>query len=207
MANIIKNVFQNRLIYKGYSVLRYRIEFPQIKGKNKFNIYNYVKAKTLQKECEEQLFEEAKKLFEYNQKNGYPHMEYEIISSYIVTTNYEEIVSLYNDEYRFTGGAHGTTVRTSQTWNVNKDEMMELKDFYKNDPNYVSKIISNVNNQIKTNIENENNYYFDNYCCLTVENFKVENFYLDGNKVVVYYQQYDIGPYSSGILTFTVPNS
>ena len=70
--------------------------------------------------------------------------------------------------------------------------------------NYVSEIISNINDQIYKEIQKGNNIYFENYCCLTSHNFRVENYYIADNMIVVYYQQYDIAPYSSGILNFFV---
>ncbi len=201
---IINYTFKNNLYYKGNLVLKYKINFPQIIGCEKFNIYNYNLAKKLQEKCEGELLEEAKELYDYNSKNNYPIMVYEVLTVYNVTYNYNMVISLYSDEYIFSGGAHGNTKRTSQSWNLNKEKMLKLEDFYSENPNYVSTIISEVNAQIASNIKNGNNYYFDNYCCLTSENFKIENYYLNRNNIIIYYQQYDIAPYSSGILTFNV---
>jgi hypothetical protein len=40
---------------------------------------------------------------------------------------------------------------------------------------------------------------------LVNENLKVNNFYLTKEGVVIYFQQYDIAPYSSGLPTFVIP--
>ena len=204
MIRVEKRILQKNLTYKGTVILNYKIEYPQIFNSEKFNVYNYKKATALQKECETSLFEEAKKLYEYNKKNGYPTMTYEIVSAVTVTYNYQPIVSLYIDEYRFTGGAHGNTIRTSQTWDLNEAEMIKLSRWFE-DPNYVSSLIDNINGQIQTNIDNGNNFYFENYCCLTSKNFRVENYYIKNGMINIYYQQYDIAPYSSGILSFAIP--
>ena len=203
---IIQNrVLEKNLIYKGNIILTYKINYPFIIGFERFNLYNYNKAIKLKEYAETKLFEEAKETNDFNKQNGYPIMVYEVVLNFTITYNEYDIVSLYYDEYIYSGGAHGNTIRTSQTWNIQDRQMLDLKDFYKKDTNYVSKILTQINNHIKENIENGNNIYFEDYCCLTAQNFRVENFYLSktGN-IVIYYQQYDIGPYSSGILTFNI---
>lgn len=204
MIRVEKRILQKNLRYKGTVILKYKIEYPQIFNFEKFNIYNYKKAAQLQKECETALFQEAKELYEYNMKNGYPIMVYEVVSECTITYNYEPLISLYIDEYRFTGGAHGNTIRTSQNWNLRDSEMIKLERWFDN-PNYVSDLIDNINSQIQKNIENGNNIYFENYCCLTSKNFRVENYYIKNGLINIYYQQYDIAPYSSGIISFPIP--
>lgn len=201
MYRIENKILENELKYKGDVILRYKIQYPQIFNKKKFNKENYDKAMKLQKETEEKVFDDAKKTYEYNKKNGYPIMVFEVDLSYEITENTEKIVSLYYDEYRFTGGAHGSTVRTSQTWDMIEEKKIVLNQWFK-DLNYVSKIITYINQQIKKNIDNGNNIYFDNYCCLTSEFFRVENYYVKSGRIFIYYQQYDIAPYSSGIINF-----
>lgn len=205
MVKVETRLLQRNMLYNGEIILKYKIEYPFIYGFEEFNLYNYNKAIKLQKEAETELFNNAKDTYEENKKNGYPLMVFEIVSGYKVTYNNYDFVSLYIDDYIFSGGAHGTTNRTSQTWNINKRLMVMLKDFYIKEPNYVSYIIKEINDQIKQNIDNGNNYYFDDYCCLTSANFRVENFYINNNgKITIYYQQYDIAPYSSGILVFYI---
>ena len=205
MVVIQNRVLEKRLMYKGDVILKYKINYPYIQNFERFNLYYYNKAIKLKEYSENKLFEESKKTNDYNKQNGYPIMVYEVILDYMITYNKFDIVSLYNDEYIYSGGAHGNTIRTSESWNIQDKQMLNLNDFLKKDPNYVSKILTQINNQIKENIENGNNIYFEDYCCLTAQNFRVENFYLSktGN-IVIYYQQYDIGPYSSGIITFNI---
>lgn len=202
MVRVESGILQKNMIYKGEIVLKYRIEYPIIRGFEEFNLYNFNKAIELQKRCEEELFNDAKSTFDYDKQNEYPVILYEILSNYRITYNMNDIVSLYIDEYVFTVGAHGNTIRTSQTWNTQERRMVSMQEFFKHEPNYVSRIIKNINEQIENNIKNGNNFYFENYCCLTSANFKVENYYIKNGKFIIYYQQYDIAPYLSGILVF-----
>lgn len=204
MFNIDNKVFQKSLMYDGKVMLKYKIEFPQIKGYDKFNIINYTQALELQKKCEENLYQDAKNLYEYNKQNNYPFFPFEVVSGYLITYNYDDTISLYYDEYIYSGGAHGNTLRTSQTWRMKEQTLIDLADYFPKEPNYVSKIIEDINLQIEQNIKNGNNYYFENYCCLTSSKFRVENFYISNGNIIIYYQQYDIAPYSSGILNFLI---
>lgn len=210
--NIIeKRELRNELKYKDTVILTYNIKYPVITfsnydiGKTSFNQYNLEKAKKLEHIVVTELYEDAKKTYDYNISNGYPVMVYEVILDYTITFNDDYIVSLFYDQYEFTGGAHGNTIRTSQTWDLCIGKQLPLSYFYPDNPNYVTEILREINNQIKYQIEAGNNYYFDNYCELVLETFKLENYYLTPGGIVVYFQQYDIAPYSSGIREFYLP--
>lgn len=207
---VIRKVLKDELKYDGNVILKYTIEYPQVENKKWiisskiFNEYNEKKAIALKMLSTGMLFDEAKRLYEYNKQNGYPIMVYEIYSKYTVTYNTNNILSLYIDEYIYQGGAHGLTNRTSQNWDFRIRRQIKLSELFANNPNYVSSILTKINKKIEEDIKNGNNIYFENYCCLTAEKFNVYNYYLKDGKIIIYYQQYDIAPYSSGILTFEV---
>lgn len=199
---ITKRIIENNLKYENTVILKYHIEYPEITNENNtatrmFNIYNERIAKDLQKRAESELYIEAIELYKYNKQNNYPIMTYEIYRTYEVTLNTNKLISLYADEYIFTGGAHGNTIRTSQTWNMHNARMIRLYELYKN-PYFILNILK----QIITQINNEKNIYFEDACCLVIETFNPQSFYLTPSSVVIYFQQYDIAPYSSGIRTF-----
>jgi len=70
---------------------------------------------------------------------------------------------------------------------------------------YIIDILKEINNQIKEQLQAGTNYYFDNYCELVLDTFRLQNYYLTPNSIVIYFQQYDIAPYSSGIPVFYMP--
>ena len=210
MNEIINRTLSQELKYKGTVILTYKIQYPEIKetkyvyGKEKFNKFNKEKALKLQEYCQEILFKEAIQTYEYNIKNGYPIMVYEIVTQYKITYNEDYIVSLYNDQYIFTGGAHGNTIRTSQTWSLKTGKMIPLYQFYPNNPYFIIDILKQINQEIQKQIEEGTNQYFDDYCNLVLETFNPESYYLCNDHIEVYFQQYDIAPYSSGIPTFSI---
>lgn len=210
MGEIINHVLENELFYKGTLVLKYKIAFPQLTksryryGMRRFNEYNYNKAIELQEYCETELFKEAKELYEYNEANDYPVMVYEIILDYKVTYQNNWMVSLYTDEYMFLGGAHGNTKREAQNWNLQSGRQIILKELFPDNPYYIIDILKEINNQIAKQIEAGENQYFDNYCQLVQENFRFENFYMVPEGVTIFFNQYEIAPYSSGIPKFKI---
>lgn len=210
MNRIAKRELKDELKYKDTIILTYRIEYPEIVssnyeiGKHVFNKYNKEKALSLKERVVSKLYEDAKELYDYNTLNGYPIMVYEIILQYNITYNEYHIISLYYDQYEFTGGAHGNTIRTSQNWDLRVGKMIPLSYFFPNNPYYLINILKNINSQIQKQIEAGNNYYFDNYCQLVLETFRLENYYLIPRAIAIFFQQYDIAPYSSGIPIFYI---
>ena len=208
MLKIINRILQKEMKYENTVVLKYHIEYPEIvidwqqnrNGIKKFNDYNLKMALQTQQKAENELYKEAIELYKYNKENGYPQMMYELYREYQITLNQENAVSMYIDEYIFSGGAHGTTTRASQTWNLMLGKMVELYELYPNEPYFLLDILRKINREISENLEN---FFADPYP-LVVEYFNPESYYIDNGKVVIYFQQYDIAPYSSGLPEFVI---
>ena len=203
---IVKNcIMKNELTYRGSVILKYEIEYPQIYSDTyntcKFNALNHKKALDLENYAKNTLFKGAMDLYDYNYSNEYPIMVYELVFKYTITYNKEPIISLYQDEYIFSGGAHGNTVRTSQNWDLKYNNQFSLSDIYYDNPNYILFILREINRQIA---ENGKELYFADYCSLVLDTFNINQFYITPNYVVVYFGQYDIAPYSTGIPEFKI---
>lgn len=218
MENIIKKSYNGELKYDGEVILKYNIEYPQIVnsryrvGEAYFNNYNKKIADDALKYVNTELFKEAKDTYKYNKDNGYPVMVFELYMKYDITYNKNGFVSLYIDKYVFSGGAHGNTERTSQTWNLLYGRMLTLEEVffsknnikYKNKCSYVIDILKKINMEIAKRLEENPGIYFDDYCTLVLDTFDFQNFYIDENCIIIYFNQYDIAPYSTGIPTFCI---
>lgn len=213
MGEIVENVLEKELYYKNNVVLKYTIKYPSITwarnkfAMRKFNSYNYERAMELAQYAEMDLLNEAIELYEYNSLKGYPIMVFEVYYDYNITYQNNSVISLYTDEYMFLGGAHGNTKRESQNWNMQTGHFIELKDLYPNNSYYIIDILKSINSQIAKQINSGENYYFDNYCQLALESFNLDNFYITEEGVVIFFNQYEIAPYSSGIPTFLIKNN
>lgn len=194
------------LFYKKALILKYSISYPKITYSDYsncmecFNLYNESIALELQRRAENELFTEAKELYDFNSSNGYPLMTYEVMLDFNITYNFDNLLSLYYDEYIFSGGAHGNTIRSSQNWDLLNCYQVPFYCFWNNNPYFLIDVFKSINRQIAKNPE----YFFDNYCELVLETFNPESYYITPNCLTVFFQQYDIAPYSSGIQTFCV---
>lgn len=149
-----------------------------------------------------QLYPTAIEDYKSRTQEGFPFNAYEAILDYHITYNKNCFLSLYSDNYQFTGGAHGSTLRSSHTFNLKTGNAVHLSTFFKG--NYQQTITEEIIKQADA-IMAEDPVLFEDYKELIVENFNANNFYLTDNGVVIYYQQYEIAPYSTGIVEFLIP--
>ncbi len=205
MNEIKENIIENELKYDNTTILTYKIKYPQIissrykLGKDIFNRYNERIVQDLKQYIEGELYLQAKEVYEYNKKQGYPVMVFEVILETKITYNQDKILSLYQDQYTFTGGAHGSTVRTSQNWNLAVARQIGLYMLYSN-PYFLLDILRKINLQIANEKEN----YFDDSCELVLETFNPNQYYITKEGINIFFEQYDIAPYSTGIPVFLV---
>lgn len=217
-----EHLIRNELYYGDVAVLSYVIKYPQFSLENidssdnssfrtvtesihQLNLYYNTKMILYQLFHIRKLYRLAIEDYMNAVKNDYPFHNYEVYAEYEITFNRGCVISLYFDKYEYTGGAHGMTVREGDSWNLLQGERITLEELYTGNTDLKEYVTSIVNGQIEANIQAGNNYYFDNYKELVVENFNPRDFYLTEEGVVIFYQLYDIAPYSSGILTFTIP--
>jgi len=209
----IKNIIlQNDLYYKRNLLLSYKIEYPQLfsdkfqKNLNKINEFYKTKALELERECYEISFKIAIEQYEYSIRNDFPIRKFEIILNYEITFNQDCVVSLYFDKYQYMGGAHGSTIRVSDTWNIQSGNRIMLYNMFTPTVKYIEYILLRINRQIEIQLNTDENFmYFDNYDRKVFMSFDINNFYLTKYGVVIYFQQYDIAPYASGIPEFMIP--
>ena len=197
----------NELKFNGETLLSYRIEYPVFISEHyrgslkKINRLYMERALAFQKYCQNELFNMAVEQYKEDMQNGFPVRKFEALQVYEVTYLFSCIISLYFDRYEFTGGAHGNTVRSSQTWNLKNCSLIALRQLVTCSPDYKAYILADVYAQI----QNEPELYFENYNELINKTFNPRNFFCVPGGIVIYYQQYDIAPYSSGIREFLLP--
>ena len=201
------------MYYKGHLILTYTIKYPQFVSDKfklfitKLNLFYKAEASMYRRTQVMKLYQMAMDDYENSIANDFPVHEYEVYVEFNVTYNKNCTLSLYFDRYEYTGGAHGMTYRSSDTWNLQKGIRMELTDFFPDKENYTEWIQKNIIDQIKQEMKKDNAMFFDEYADLVKENFNAKNFYLSEDGVVIYFQLYEIAPYASGIQTFTIPYS
>lgn len=137
--------------------------------------------------------------------NDSPFHRYDAILEYTITYSWDCRLSLYRDQYTYTGGAHGSTVRASDTWNLENGLEIPLASFFPNDQNYKAFLIEKITRQADERMQKTPGIFFENYRDLILESFNEDHYYLTPTGIDIYYQQYEIAPYSTGIVVFTIP--
>jgi len=210
-VTVKEKFLQQDMYYKNQMIMRYTIKYPKFISEkyqtltNKLNSLYRTKALMYERSNITNLYQMAMVEYEYSVANNFPIRLFEAYVDFFVTYNQNCAISLYFDQYEYAGGAHGLTVRYSDTWNLQKSKRIDLSEIFPYKSNYKEYIIDMINQQITSEIANGNNPYFENYSQLVEENFKANSFYLTKAGVVIYFQQYDIAPYSTGLPTFLIP--
>jgi hypothetical protein len=141
-----------------------------------------------------------KELNEENIKNGEESLVWESVldMSYDYFLN-KDILSVQLNNYTYSGGAHGMSYIIPLTINIKTGEIYEFKDLFKDDKPFKQRF---ENKLIKTIAKNPENYFPEYEQSIKDKNGDF-NFYIDGDKIIVYFDLYDIAPYASGIQYFS----
>ncbi|WP_052356670.1 DUF3298 and DUF4163 domain-containing protein [[Clostridium] dakarense] len=130
-------------------------------------------------------------------KEDYVKYQYELIVDYKVTYNKNHIISIPIQKYEFTGGAHGMTYLDSYNYDLRDGKRLRLSDMFKKDVDY-KKIVDTF---IEESINKNKELYFQDEGKFTGISDS-QQFYIEDDGVVVYFNLYDIAPYYVGIPKF-----
>ncbi|NLG25666.1 MAG: DUF3298 and DUF4163 domain-containing protein [Clostridiales bacterium] len=210
-ARVVRMKNRNALYHGGARVLTCAYEYPQFfsrayqAGLDAVNAVYRARSAEWQAQCRGELYQQAIEELRLSRENGYPFRPFDAEALFTVTYNADCAISLYTDSYVYTGGAHGNTVRTADTWDIATGEARTLADFFPAGFDYRAYILEFVAAEIERQQAAGQNIYFDDAARLAAETFDEDDFYLRNEGLSVYFQQYAIAPYASGILSFTLP--
>lgn len=206
-ASIVMRKIERTFPYNGTPALTLSVLYPEVTlrrypdAQNRINFQIQAQVRDFLHYASDDLYQQAITTYQESQKNGFPFHPYEAVLQYEITYNQHCYLSLYRDQYTFTGGAHGSTVRTSDTWNLMSGRSIPLSDFFPAGQDYRASLINQMIKQASENPE----IYFEDYPALIAKYFNEDHYYLTPSGVSIYYQQYEIAPYSTGIVVFSIP--
>lgn len=151
-------------------------------------------------DLQDKLKAEIDSYVKYNQENGFPIRPYELMTKYQECYQNTALLSLYVDYYQFTGGAHGATDRRPYNIDLKTGQDVALKDLFQSGYDYKTVINSKINEQIAA----QPDIYFSGdmgFKGITDD----QRYYIQDGFLVVYFSQYEIAPYASGIPEFKIP--
>ncbi len=139
-----------------------------------------------------------KSWYEYP-RNRYPEeadMVYDGFFIVEVTYNTDNKISVHFHEYQFAGGIHGGSAIYAYTYDLKEGKQLALKEILKMDEESILRLVNQcINNDIKNS---ESGKYYDE----EVDIRDIENivFYILDGEVHIVFNEYELGPYASGII-------
>ncbi len=192
-------------------VITYKIDYPEfvtyttLPSLTRINTYYRDSALALARDFQATYDAEALADYYSHQEQGLPFEGYTLNRPYEITYGQDCVISLYLDESIYTGGAHGTTTQTSDTWNGLNAQRLPLSALFPPGFDYTELLEGLIDEDIARMNAAQPGIFFDDYAQRVSETFSENNFYLTPEALTIYFQQYDIAPYSTGIPTFAYP--
>lgn len=190
------------------------ISYPSITGRavspqcvKRFNAYYDKEALGQRQYANETMYNDAVADYTFDMQQGYPFNSYTLMQVFTVSLNAYPLLSLYYDVYRYTGGAHGMTERTGDTWDLALCKRLEMKQLFVRGYDYTKPIFAYVRAETDRRQAAGEAQYFEGLADNIVRYFDEKNFYLTPQGLVVFYPLYSIAPYYVGIQEFIVPYS
>lgn len=199
----VANVTSEKLIKSDddKALVKINYSYPVIEnrdGKEKNEYLDYINSeyKTYAEEFvkkAESFEKDARELLVENGESNF--LPYEFNLSYKINTDRKGIISITNYMYYNTGGAHPNSERVSRTFDLNNKKELVLSDIVNGDNNQISEMVYDAFvTQMKNNYDG-----FDDEITESIRK-ETENvkYYLTDDKLVLYFDVYQVGPYAMG---------
>lgn len=195
------------------------IRIPQIKESQKQeylvkinDFYMEMFNHTVEVECKESANETEAIYLEYleemansNEDYVFAPSPYSLDTDFTVNYNDRGYLSISIMESYYWGGAHPISFVESQNFDINTSQMLTLGKLFKQDEASALDLVLDIIAQQIKEIGIEELYLFDDVFDYLRESFYEEDFYIDGQDLVLYFQNYAIAPYAAGFPEFRIP--
>ena len=209
MQTITEKILNDTMLYGNIPVFTYHIAYPSfsttcvLSAAQTANIYYMQLAENTEQYCRTVLYPQAVESARYITSNHPPFNRYTLDMNYQITYNSGCITSLYMDTYTYMGGAHQELKRTSDTWDFSSGRQLHLDDISPLTPAALTGLQTAIEQQIAERLKESPGAYFEDYPYLLRNKFNQNHFFLRPGYIVIYYQQYEIAPYATGIPEFS----
>lgn len=211
MATVARRTIQEKHTYQGMAMVNADIAWPAAGGDaprlfaRRFNEYYEREAQKRRRHAREAMYADALADYKFSQGKGYPFNPYELMQVFDVSYNSMPVLSLYFDVYQYTGGAHGMTERTGNTWDLHRCRMLEMRDLFARGYDYRGAILRYVEAEALRRQAGGEAQYFEGLAENVYKYFDERNYYLSCQGLNLFYPLYSLAPYYVGIQAFAVP--
>ena len=108
-----------------------------------------------------------------------------------------DFLSIVEEKYIYTGGAHGSSMRVPKNIDVLGAKEVTLKDLFA-DEGYVNTLNRMINELMEQNSEE----YNDLWSKPEIQESHQTDFYIDDDKLVIFFQPYELSYYARGFVEF-----
>lgn len=135
--------------------------------------------------------------YEESKKHGYHFNSY--VYSYDVDIHMDKkgVLSVTENRYFYTGGAHGGTVRESHNFDVVGGKKLMLSDLLYGTEEEITRAFTQEFMKVKED-------FFDDPETVVPEELPNAQFCVDSDGVTAYFQQYQVGSYAAGFISATI---
>ena len=137
---------------------------------------------------------------------AYPESPFlcETVLDYEVKYNQDGLLSVVLQDYQYAGGAHGSTVQASFTFDLaGSGEPLTLSDYMKTGSRHLYLINAQIRKAIDQRTADGDLIELEGSAFKTIA--KEQDYYLTDGGLVIYMQQYEHFPYAAGIQEFLIP--
>lgn len=113
--------------------------------------------------------------------------------------NKNDFISVIEERYIYTGGAHGTTVRIPKNIDLAAEKEVQLSDLFMDD-GYISTLNRCINEEMSEHSEN----YRDLWAKPEIKDTHQTDFYIIDDELVIFFQPYDLSYYARGFVEFHI---
>ncbi len=176
-------------------------------GKRVINELYTQKIKEMKNNVINQLLVYAKADKQSSVANAHSFMPYAYDSTFTINYQSKDYLSILHSAYSFSGGAHPNMFLSAETFDLRTGKQLALADFISGSQEQpLEKVYQWVTSEIeKTKGTNEFYVYEDTYKQDIRIHFAVEDFVLQSDHLMVFYQQDSISPYATGFQLFKIP--
>lgn len=181
---------ETRTMEKALPGASIKVEYPQVSG---------LRSKEAERKINAELQSRAEAFVKKSLKeaqNALPSPSgapYEFLGNYTVTFNRDGLLSILEQTYAYTGGAHGISFREGLTFRLSDGKLLTLDEVLRANPDFRSIVDPSIAKQLQ-----QTEGYFGGF--KTIGNNP--DFYLKNDGVVIFFQLYDYLPYVFGFPEF-----
>lgn len=191
-------------------MLNWSVSVPRVllagQPMNNINSYYENRLDKMSLYAQEELAPLARQRQEVAQQEGKVFAIFSLAEEFAFTRTKGQVISFRRETVEFTGGVHENTRLMGESWLLRQGDcyLLSLADLFPQ-ADARALVLEKVAAQAKTLAQEQPDSLFENYQELIPQVWQEQDFYLTEESLCIVFQQYALGPYTSGTQIFEIP--